>query len=109
MVCVVSPPVGLKLRLHTTHPRDFSMVKDADNSYYCAKNQSCVQAEIWPFYHGTNQKWNDYIYAYTQLTHLIFGTIIIFYHTKNQVGELCVGGESIQPGDYTPKINLKKN
>ena len=33
----------------------------------------------------------------------IFGALIdivtIFYHTKNQVGGLCVGGVSIQPGD----------
>ena len=37
------------------------------------------------------------ISAYTQPTHLIFGTVIdivnIFYHTENQVAGLCVGGD----------------
>ena len=41
---------------------------------------------------------NERISAYTQPTDLIFGTVTdmvrIFYHTKNQVGGLCVGGVS---------------
>ena len=35
--CVV---INLELRLHTTHPPDFCMVKDDDNIYYCTKNQA---------------------------------------------------------------------
>ena len=38
-----------------------------------------------------------HISAYTQTTYSIFCTVIdivsIFYHTKNQVGELFVGGD----------------
>ena len=41
---------------------------------------------------------NERIFAYTQLTHLIFRTVIdivsIVYYTKNNVGWLCVGGVS---------------
>ena len=41
---------------------------------------------------------NERISAYTQPTKMIFGTVLdmvgIFYHTKNQVGGLCVGGVS---------------
>ena len=62
------------------------------------------------FYHGTNQKQNDHISAYTQPTHLIFGTVIdianVLYHAKNQVGGLCVGGVRIQPEDlHHPVVN----
>ena len=49
---------------------------------------------------------NGQISAYAQPAHWIFSTVIdivmIFYHTKNQVGGLCIGaytigGVSIQP------------
>ena len=36
---MVSVPVELKLRLHTTPPPDFWMVKYADNIYYCTISQ----------------------------------------------------------------------
>ena len=53
------------------------------------------QTPVWPWNKPKNK---IHISAYTQPTHLIFGTVIdivsIFYHTKNQVGGLCVGGVS---------------
>ena len=74
------------------------MVKDHHTIYYCTKTQVrglCVGEDI-TLLHEMNQKQNDHISAYTKPTHLIFGTVIdivnIFYHTKNQVGGLCVGG-----------------
>ena len=52
----------------------------------------------------------------SQPTHLIFGTVIymvsIFYHTTNQVGGLCVGGDlGVLPGKpyrALPKKATKK-
>ena len=64
-----------------------------------------------------NEPKTNHISVYTQPTRLIFGTVIvivsIFYHDKNQVGGLCVGGGTIQPGTYhTPqklyKTKIKK-
>ena len=59
---------------------------------------------VWPWNELTNK---IHIYSYTKPTHLIFGTVIdivsIFYHTKNQVGGLCIGGISLLNGSLTKK------
>ena len=74
------------------------MIKDAACIYYCAKNQErglCVGGDMVILCKSSK---NGHISAYTQPTHLIFGTVIdtgsIFYHAKNQVGGSCVGGVS---------------
>ena len=59
----------------------------------------------------------NHIPAYAQPTHLILGTgiesinryltdivNIFFYNIKNQVGGLCVGEVSIQPGAYYTSV-----
>ena len=61
------------------------MIKDAARIYYCTKNQVrglCVGGDIVILCKSSQM-------AYTQPTHLIFGTVtdivMIFHHTKNQV------------------------
>ena len=86
------------------------MVKDADNIYYCNKNQVVCRGR---YGHFTMEQTNNKM-AISPRTHnprtLILGTVIyivsIFYHAKNQVGGLCVGKISIQTGNL-PHTLLK--
>ena len=59
------------------------MVKDDENNYYCTKTQAgglCVGGDTVIL--SWNELKNDPISAYTQPTHLIFGTVIeiIFFY-----------------------------
>ena len=79
----------------------FGMVKDTDNIYYCTKNQArefCVDRDMVILFVGSFHG----KMTISPPTHnpriWFFGKVIdivsIFYHTKNQVGGLCVGGVS---------------
>ena len=88
------------------------MVKVAVNIYYCTSKIQvrglCVGgAMVILFLVRSILKWP---YLRLRTTHeLIFGTIIdigsIFYHNKNQVSGLCVGGFSIRPRDLQHTFN----
>ena len=90
------------------------MVKDADNIYYCTKNQVrglCVGGDMAILFLVCSMgKW-PYLRLHT--THALdFSTVIdiahILYHPKNQVAGLCVSGVSIQPSNLprTRKITF---
>ena len=72
----------------------FGIVKYHHNIYYCIKHQMCELCA------GVDMV---ILYPPTHKPRTWFGTVIlivvIFYQTKNQVGWLCLGGVSIQPGD----------